>query len=64
MNIEKAQDKWAQWLLLKRHGGDIEIQKTQMTLLGQIRDKVLQNAKVVAGQGTEKLATAYIWAQK
>ena len=49
METKKEQDKWAQWLLHKRHGGDNEMQKTQLTFLGQVRDKVLQNAKIVEG---------------
>jgi ubiquinone/menaquinone biosynthesis C-methylase UbiE len=49
MESEKTQDKWAQWLLHKRHGGDSEMQKTQLTFLERVRDKVLQNAKIVEG---------------
>jgi arsenite methyltransferase len=49
MESEKIQDKWAQWLLHKRHGEDSEMQKTQLTFLEQVRDKVLQNAKIVEG---------------
>src|SRR3989304_2449745 len=49
MESERLQDKWAQWLLQKRHGGDIEMQKTMLTFLGQVRDKLLQNAKIVEG---------------
>ncbi len=49
MQVEKNQDKWAQWILQRRHGGDVEIQKTVLTFLGEVRDKLLQNAKVVEG---------------
>jgi len=49
MESERLQDKWAHWLLQKRHGGDIEMQKTMLTFLGQIRDKLLQNAKIEEG---------------
>ena len=49
MESERLQDKWVQWLLQKRHGGDIEMQKTMLTFLGQIRDKLLQNAKIEEG---------------
>ncbi len=49
MESERIQDKWAQWLLQKRHGGDIEMQKTMLTFLEQVRDKVLQNAKILEG---------------
>src|SRR3989304_2479429 len=49
MESERLQDKWAQWLLQKRHGGDIEMQKTMLTFLGQVRDKILQNAKIEEG---------------
>jgi arsenite methyltransferase len=55
--IEGNQDKWAQWLLQRRHGGDIEIQKTQLTLLGQVRDKVLQNARLVEGNSLLDVGT-------
>lgn len=49
MNIENNQDKWTLWMLHKRFGGDSEVQKKALEFLGQVRDKVLQNAKVVEG---------------
>jgi arsenite methyltransferase len=49
MESEKTQDKWAQWLLHKRYGEDSELQKNQLAFLEQVRDKILQNAKIVEG---------------
>ena len=49
MESEKYQDKWAQWMLHRRYGGDIETQKTGLTFLGKVRDKVLENAKIAKG---------------
>jgi arsenite methyltransferase len=49
MESEKTRDKWAQWLLHKRYGGDSEMQKTQLAFLEQVREKVLQNAKIAEG---------------
>lgn len=57
MHTEKTQDKWAQWLLHKRHGGDNEVQKTQLAFLEEIRDKVLQNAKIVEGNTVLDIGT-------
>ena len=39
-------DRWAQWLLERRFGGNLEKQKSAMEYLGQVRDKVLGNAQL------------------
>lgn len=37
-------DKWADWLLRRRHGGDPELLRRQLEFLQPIRDRVLENA--------------------
>ncbi len=46
---EAAQDRWAQWLLRRRHGGDAKQLQSVLDWLYPVRDKVLSNAKL--GQG-------------
>ena len=57
MNNNKNQDKWAQWMLQKRFGGDIELQKTGLAFLAEVRDKVLQNAKIEEGNAVLDVGT-------
>jgi ubiquinone/menaquinone biosynthesis C-methylase UbiE len=45
----KVQDQWAQWLLQRRHGGDPQVQQAMLAILSQIRDTVLQNARIAQG---------------
>jgi arsenite methyltransferase len=45
----KVQDQWAQWLFQKRHGGNPEVLQAMLSTLYQIRDTVLQNARVTQG---------------
>lgn len=47
---ESTQDQWAQWLLKRRHGGDPQKQKAMLQSLSQVRDKVLQNARLAQGE--------------
>jgi arsenite methyltransferase len=42
-------DKWAEWLLKKRFGGNEEIYKKTMEFMGAIRDRVLDGAKIEPG---------------
>lgn len=42
-------DKWAQWLLHRRHGGDAEQLRQTLEFLYPIRDRVLDNAAVAMG---------------
>lgn len=39
-----TQDKWTQWLLERRHGGNIEEQKIILKPLYHLRDRVLENS--------------------
>ncbi|MGA8329155.1 MAG: methyltransferase domain-containing protein [Mycobacterium sp.] len=43
-------DQWAAWLLERRHGGDPELRRRQLEGLAPVRDKVIANAQVAAGQ--------------
>ena len=45
----KIQDQWAQWLLQRRHGGDPEVLEAMLSTLSQVRDTVLQNARISQG---------------
>ncbi len=45
----KVQDQWAQWLFQKRHGGNPEVLQAMLSTLYQVRDAVLQNARVTQG---------------
>ncbi|HET6512851.1 MAG TPA: methyltransferase domain-containing protein [Candidatus Kapabacteria bacterium] len=42
-------DKWAEWLLKKRFGGNEEIYKKTMEFMGAIRDRVLEAAEIKEG---------------
>ena len=42
-------DKWAEWLLKKRFGGNEEIYKKTMEFMGGIRDRVLESAQIKEG---------------
>ena len=44
-----TQDQWAQWLLERRHGGDVEKQKAMLQSLYPVRDHVLHNAELAQG---------------
>jgi len=45
----KVLDEWAEWLLRRRHGGDAELLRRQLEYLAPVRDRVLDNAEVAAG---------------
>lgn len=47
---EPAHDRWAAWLLERRHGGDPEDLKATMQFLVPVRDRVLRNAGLSAGE--------------
>ncbi|MDQ3910939.1 MAG: hypothetical protein M3305_04010 [Actinomycetota bacterium] len=47
---EPVRDRWAEWLLERRHGGDEEDLKATMDFLYPIRDRVLRNAAVSEGE--------------
>lgn len=42
-------DKWAEWLLKKRFGGNEDIYKKTMEFMGAIRDRVLDAARIERG---------------
>ena len=46
---EATRDEWAEWLLQRRHGGDPEQLRRVLDFLGPVRDRVLDNARVAAG---------------
>jgi arsenite methyltransferase len=42
-------DRWAQWLLERRHGGDEEAFERMLPLLDEFRVRVLENAEIQSG---------------
>jgi arsenite methyltransferase len=50
LTTEGRQDQWAAWLAERRHGGDAELLRRQLQHLAPIRDQVLANAALAAGQ--------------
>ena len=42
-------DKWAQWVTVKRFGGDKKIAEANLEKLGQVRDRILHNAHIIPG---------------
>jgi ubiquinone/menaquinone biosynthesis C-methylase UbiE len=47
---EGRRDQWAAWLAERRHGGNAELLRRQLEFLAPIRDQVLANAALHAGQ--------------
>ena len=47
---EPARDRWARWLLERRHGGDPEQQRRNLPFLHRVRDRVLDNAEIAGGE--------------
>jgi arsenite methyltransferase len=45
-----GRDRWAAWLLERRHGGDQEALKATMDFLTPVRDRVLGNAALTGGE--------------
>ena len=43
-------DRWAEWLLERRFGGDEDVKRRYLAGLEDVRDKVLDNASLVAGE--------------
>lgn len=52
-----TKDRWARWLLHRRHGGDPERQKAVLKHLYPIRDRVLDNASVAPGDSVLDVGT-------
>jgi ubiquinone/menaquinone biosynthesis C-methylase UbiE len=47
---ETIQDKWARWMLHRRHGDNPKQHQTVMEFLGPVRDRVLANANLREGE--------------
>jgi ubiquinone/menaquinone biosynthesis C-methylase UbiE len=47
---DEARDRWAEWLRLRRHGGDDALQRQMVAGLSRVRDRVLDNAQVQPGE--------------
>jgi arsenite methyltransferase len=47
--VAQGLDKWAQWLLVGRHGGDPEVLERWLPELHETRDRVLDNAAIEGG---------------
>lgn len=46
---DRGADRWAQWLLERRHGGDPGMLAETLAMLAPIRDRVLDNAHIESG---------------
>jgi arsenite methyltransferase len=47
---ESVRDRWAAWLLERRHGGDPEDLKAPLDFLAPVRNRVLANAALTGGE--------------
>lgn len=47
--MANSQDRWADWLLERRHGGDLEERRRMLEFLRPIRDRVLDHAQLHPG---------------
>jgi arsenite methyltransferase len=47
--VERTRDRWAQWLLERRHGGDEERLEHLLPDLDEFRERVIANAEIAAG---------------
>jgi arsenite methyltransferase len=43
-------DKWAEWVLRRSHGGDVEQRQRALAYLRPVRDRVLENARLADGE--------------
>src|SRR5262249_39337434 len=48
-SVGPIQDRWARWLLERRHGGDPEAHRRGLELLAPVRERVLDHARVAPG---------------
>ena len=48
--VEPVKDRWAKWLLERRHGGDQAQQQRNLPFLHEVRDRVLGNAEIFGGE--------------
>lgn len=44
-----TRDRWAEWLLHRRHGGDAESLRRTLEFLGPVRDRVIENGRISDG---------------
>jgi ubiquinone/menaquinone biosynthesis C-methylase UbiE len=44
-----ARDQWAAWLGERRHAGDQEVLRQHLEILAPIRDRVVENARIIEG---------------
>jgi arsenite methyltransferase len=49
ITLPRQRDKWAEWLLERRHGGDPALLEQQLPTLYEFRDRVLANAAIAEG---------------
>jgi arsenite methyltransferase len=47
--VTVGRDRWAEWLLERRHGGDAALLEQQLPKLNEFRDRVLVNAAIREG---------------
>ncbi len=47
---DSERDRWAEWILNRRHGGDPEERKTHLETLAPVREEVLKNAGILDGE--------------
>lgn len=50
MTDTPLRDQWAEWIAMRRHGGDPEVNRHQLALLAVVRDHILTNAALQPGQ--------------
>jgi arsenite methyltransferase len=44
-----ARDRWAEWILSRRHGGDAEERRAHLEILATVRERLLDNAQISFG---------------
>jgi ubiquinone/menaquinone biosynthesis C-methylase UbiE len=47
---ERTLDRWAEWLARRRFGGDDDVRARTLEHLGRVRERVLDNARLEAGE--------------
>lgn len=47
--MAQQRDRWEQWLLERRHGGEAALLEEMLPRLYEVRDRVLANAAIVEG---------------
>jgi arsenite methyltransferase len=49
VDVSSSRDKWAEWVLSRSHAADAAQRQRSLEHLGPIRDRVLENARITAG---------------